>query len=247
MYEGNRSLKRKCDPETINYELRKNIGSVWSKTREFNNISSFLLQNCNELNLIGIDSNFSMTHYDFSRFFESLKTHYAIDKDPDLNFNHFEAILNTLVTQSYDANINSEDFVLLHNYLKTISERVKNHDDEDQVLKNYMLQEIKNLDLFARAIEAGISEGSKLRDEQMANNLLWTANNYYPNEKIIVWTANFHAANKLSEAIYNEDNNFYNSFITFAENVSDNIGKDKVFTVATLSTNGNYNQFNNIS
>jgi erythromycin esterase len=39
-----------------------------------------------------------------------------------------------------------------------------------------------------------------IRDEQMAENLLWLANKKYPQEKIIVWAANYHIIRNKSEA-----------------------------------------------
>jgi erythromycin esterase len=84
--------------------------------------------------------------------------------------------------------------------------------DSVTALKNqtseYFIQLLKNIKkaaecLIINAARENLSGQDKMRagylavnirDAQMADNLLWYANTFYPNKKIIVWAANFHTA-----------------------------------------------------
>jgi erythromycin esterase len=69
---------------------------------------------------------------------------------------------------------------------------------EQKLNKNdYWMFVIENLvqeNITYQTIKTNRNFGSTTRDRQMAANLKWLSENKYPNEKIIVWAANFHIA-----------------------------------------------------
>lgn len=55
-------------------------------------------------------------------------------------------------------------------------------------------QNLRNVACYARFVWPELGIGSCNRDQQMAENLLWLANDRYPGRKIIVWAATLHTA-----------------------------------------------------
>jgi erythromycin esterase len=72
--------------------------------------------------------------------------------------------------------------------------------------------------------------GSRNRDIQMAENILLITRNY-PDEKLIVWCANFHGAKDISQTTYLPDSLFYFRFQSMGEALYDRLG-DKMYSLA---------------
>ncbi len=68
------------------------------------------------------------------------------------------------------------------------------------------------------------------RDMQMAENILWITRNF-PDEKLIVWCANFHGAKDISQTTYLPDSLFYFRFQSMGETLYDRLG-DKMYSLA---------------
>lgn len=76
-----------------------------------------------------------------------------------------------------------------------------------------------------------------IRDERMAKNLIWYKERH-KNEKIIVWTANFHGAKKIREIKYkDEDPELYYDFILFGEHLHNAYGNN-MYSIAFTSALG---------
>ena len=67
----------------------------------------------------------------------------------------------------------------------------------------------------------------------MAENMSWIIKNF-PEEKFIVWTANFHGAKDISQTRYPADSLLYFTFQSMGEHVYAELG-DKVFSLAFTS------------
>lgn len=68
----------------------------------------------------------------------------------------------------------------------------------------FWAQALKSIDSFARMMWAAPAgqfrpEDNNVRDMQMADNLVWLANTYYANRKIIVWAASAHIARAVAD------------------------------------------------
>ena len=58
-----------------------------------------------------------------------------------------------------------------------------------------------------------------------------------PDEKVIIWTANLHASHNLDEAIYKDDDDFYQTFTPLGQRLKSKYGNE-VFSIAMISTEG---------
>ena len=75
------------------------------------------------------------------------------------------------------------------------------------------------------------------RDLQMARNLIYFKERN-PNAKIIVWLANFHGAINIKEVTFaDSDSNIYKKLTLFGEHIK-NKYSDKVYSIATTSSEG---------
>ena len=74
------------------------------------------------------------------------------------------------------------------------------------------------------------SMSSRMRDAQMAENLLWIVA-HFPEEKIVVDLANFHGAKDISQTCYTQDSLFYFMHPCMAEMVHHELG-NKMYSLA---------------
>lgn len=57
-------------------------------------------------------------------------------------------------------------------------------------------------------VEQRLIVGSRIRDLQMAENTKWWVD-HFPNEKFMLWAANFHGAKDISQTVYNNSLDYY--------------------------------------
>lgn len=108
-------------------------------------------------------------------------TSFIGQKTPDKSF--FDTLKRlTIIADSVTSgkNLNSKYFIQLLKSIKKAAE---------VLAVNTVQEKLSGQDKMRAAYLA-----VNIRDAQMADNLLWYANTFYPNRKIIVWAANFHTA-----------------------------------------------------
>ena len=114
----------------------------------------------------------------------------------------------------------------------------KGPDAQDRV---FWIQQLKSMIAYAEYTlnkQKGDSMASvKKRDAQMADNLVWLANKYYANRKIIVWAASFHIARNLSEIEVPGGSINYEGLVQMGHLVDEALG-DQVFTVGFTAYEG---------
>ncbi|MEE3225779.1 MAG: erythromycin esterase family protein, partial [Bacteroidota bacterium] len=245
-YELNASKRKQCDLNKITRVFKTQLAPIWSATREFTPFYEYALENCNSLDFVGIDSNFGMTHSMSSALLKILEEDYNIRNNQEFEYEIFRSQFKELISKSYDLDLLSFDFDLFEQNLNLLKKIVNDNQNRESNKSEFIIQELSNLSLNANAIRKGLDRGNQMRDRQMADNLIWVLNNRPINEKVIVWTANFHSAKKLKEAIFNEQENFYEHYTTFAEFVSDAYGFDNVYSIATTSSTGKHNTFSKL-
>ncbi len=81
------------------------------------------------------------------------------------------------------------------------------------------------------------SASINLRDRLMSENLIWLANQRYPDRKIIVWAASFHIARRLDEIVDSGPSVNYRDIVPMGHAVNSRLG-DKVFTVGFTAMEG---------
>ena len=105
-----------------------------------------------------------------------------------------------------------------------------------------VLQWIRNLNTTFSGIEVGIEQvdepifqlHNRNRDIQMAENLDWIIENF-PDEKIVVWCANFHCALDISQTRYSADSLLYFTFQSTGEFLAAK-HREKMYSMAFTSS-----------
>jgi len=83
---------------------------------------------------------------------------------------------------------------------------------------------------------------SNIRDEQMAKNLRWLADVYYPDKKIVCWAATSHLAHNLKKVTTGSGNDFYQKWKNMGQYIHEWYG-DKVYTIGFAAYDGQKGSF----
>lgn len=113
--------------------------------------------------------------------------------------------------------------------------------------KQVLLQALDNSIAFIKQSEAGFNTfeeqnvGINIRDQQMAENVKWF-HSRFPNKKLIIWAANFHANKSISDIVYGKapDPELYDSFTTMGTHLKNMLGEENVCAVGFTSSTGQY-------
>jgi erythromycin esterase-like protein len=90
----------------------------------------------------------------------------------------------------------------------------------------------------ADAKRSEVARNHNGRDAAMADNLIWLAEKRFPNQKIIVWAANFHLM-KTAERVQTPPELTYDGLVPMGRPVTEHFG-DRAYTIALLSYEGSY-------
>ncbi|MCE4566149.1 erythromycin esterase family protein [Maribellus sp. CM-23] len=245
MHYASAVIQQSDKPKTAELEFKKGLCNVWSYTNEFKAMADYVWNKKDSLNIIGIDNTF--LNYYASFFPKFLDDAFDISSSTKFDFQRFLTQHNAIITNKFkavqDSTFNFNHFTQDVNTIKKLIEASKKGSVE---ARTQIILELENLISYTYEMKAGLEASVPLRDERMAKNLSWYINNFFPNEKVIVWTANYHGATKIRDAIYEEGNDLYQGFTNFAEHVSNEFGNENVFSIAFTSSNGEYNAFSKI-
>jgi erythromycin esterase len=234
LYAGS-SIKRDPTSQNALKQFRAGLYHAWSGSLEFQEMAHYIAQRIDSLSIIGLDNNFWMTHY--AKYFPvflnqgfDLKNSSEIDYDRFLeNYNKMLTDFDLIGDQTFDFNQIIEEIQVVKNIIpkhETISSHVKDH----------LIRELDNFVSFINGIKVGLEAGVPLRSRQMAENLFWALDKFYPDEKVIIWTANFHGVKNLDQAIYSEGNDLYQNIISMGQHIVDEHGEDTVYSIAITSS-----------
>lgn len=243
MYYASSKINKGNSSRIAARELNKGLFTVWSASQEFQNFAHYIGNNSDSLSLVGIDNNFAMTSY--AHYFPKyLNENFGIAQSHKIDFDEFLRIHKLLLTKSFQLkNDNSFRFKHFVEDIEIIKDIVRTSTEVSAGQKDHLSRELENLISYVEGIQMGLMGSVIPRDRQMAHNLSWAIDNYYPNEKVIVWTANFHAAKNLDQAIYAEGDDLYQKFTPLAQYLSEEYGADQVYSIATTSVEGETNLF----
>lgn len=223
-------------------QLAKALYMAWSISREFQAMGAYIGQNIDSLSIEGIDDNFAVTNYAhfFPRFLD-WSCHISRDH-PEIDYQNFLNQYNLIITENFHLTNNSSfNFDSFIHDIGVLKEIVNKSDISTPKTKDYLSLELDNLNAYVGEIRMGLKASVPYRDKRMAENLSWMIDNYYPNEKVIVWTANVHAAKHLNEAIYKKGDDLYQQLIPLGQLLADKYGEDKVYSIACTSSEGSTN------
>jgi erythromycin esterase len=187
--------------------------------------------------ITGIDSRHVMTMYRQPNYFydnlSELMSEIGTTITEHDSCTRFVEVMKEIMQKEYSSKANSSDKQLFYSFLNKISGEL-----EKTLIKNksFWLQELRNMEGHARnAWENNLHKEDlrDIRDEQMADNLLWLARIKYPNKKIIVWAANNHIVKNgfkpnanvvYVDGMYTEDG--YNDAVSMGRIINDSIGNE---------------------
>jgi len=205
-------------------------------------MADYIGQNIDSLSVEGIDDNFAATSYvHFFPKFLDMVCHIS-ENHPEIDYQNFLTRYNRLLTENFHlTNDSTFDFDSFIHDVGVVKKIVNESSISTPKAKAYLSLELDNLSAFAKGVKMGLAKLVPFREKRMAKNLIWMINNYYPNEKVIVWTANVHASKHLNEAIYKEGDDRYQQLTPLGQLLADQYGEDNVYSIACTSTEGSTN------
>ena len=190
-------------------ELKKVNSGVWY-FKELDELYDYVEQTKNSENPL------ILTGFDESVFYDDSEKYSETGKYKDYNvvrdYVHFIDSLNTKVTPKiekherfipalaytarktyYFAKTPKEDTIVLHNTFSNVREALNNHPNllKDDYFRFWNMMTSNLEDIYRK------NYGKSKRDSIMAENVDYLIKNRYPNEKIILWGANYHLMNDL--------------------------------------------------
>ena len=233
MFRVSEGIKRDSTLENVLQQFRIGLYGGWSRSLEFHELAKYVGNRFDSLSVIGIDNNFRSSF--FPRFFPPrLDQWYDLANSTEINYERFVKNYDGLVTDS-DL-VGDQSFEQVVSDIQIIRNIVNNHVDTSSLRKDYLNHELDNLLSFIAEFQVDLETGIALRDRQMAENLFWAMDNFYPDEKVIIWTANFHGAKNLYQAIYAEGDDFYQRMIATGQHIADKYGEENVYSIAFTSS-----------
>lgn len=222
-------------------EIQNSWFEIWSNSSQTKALIDYLEQNKDSINYFGIENQAGNKYWtDLPLILENL---IGGDAFRSVDYNEFNSnYINFYKSIYVDTSLSSKvDISKLQMDLKTIKHNLSGIQNRHCKI---MIQAILNVEGFIRQMQLNYgtySEQNKsisLRDSLMTENVKWWIENN-PNKKLIIWTANFHAANNLNQTIYAPGDDFYQIMKPLGQRLKDEYGK-KVFSLAFTSSQGNH-------
>ncbi len=109
-----------------------------------------------------------------------------------------------------------------------------------RTLRNFRIQtKVSELTAPGQSDEKQLA-GSNLRDVTMGENLVWLANEWFPDRKILVWAASRHIAHDLPTVRFvGAPINVYEKYVTMGDIVHRDLG-DAAYTILFTAARGSY-------
>lgn len=257
MYQSNKDIS----------SYNESIFSIWSETKAFQELLSFVKQNP-EMKILGVDCQEGKLFQQY--FLQDLKD---VFKKNNILFSDtdFQLVDKTLIYQDleYLKNNKSEIEKLYSTYnqfLKALAS-IKNKNFKTKVIEQSFKSSKSEIDYSLKKLNGEKISVQNPRDQQIAENFTFLQKELQ-NEKLILWAANYHIANDLTAfAFTNETTDYLKKFYqqekdlnghnekSFEENISDinelkqalpfggilkKQYKDQLYSLAFTSYSGNY-------
>ncbi len=205
---------------------KKELYSLWSKVNETQELFSYMHKN--SMTLTGFDSRHVSKR---TLITDSIVKHFKLDTFDVAVKNNLE-VLDTLLFNDYESYIKIDtikqqefiDFIdnlIAFQFSNTKNILVSNH-------SSFWVQMLNSLKGAALTCWEKDEYFSVLeRDKYMADNLLWIINKKYPEDKIVIWAANYHiVANQYY--LNGGDKNGYPRFQLMGDYIKENQGTNVV-------------------
>jgi erythromycin esterase len=184
--------------------VRSGVFGIWSRSEQFQPLIDYLGEQVkadHPLELTGFDCQFtaSSSHEhlrdDLVKFFAD----HGVAVTTQAHWTSFQPILDSLIQGSYySAATSSAQQQIFLSTMDGLISRAATFPARDSAVA-FWKQNLKSMRAHAAYVfvQGGkmpptIADANNGRDAQMADNLLWLAQQRYPGKKIIVWAATFH-------------------------------------------------------
>lgn len=198
--------------------LQSSTSPIWAESKEIQPLFKYILQKSTEkipLLISGFDCQVLGKHLknefksDFLTYLDEKKIKFSDSTEENNFFKLFDEIIYNSGYQNIRNKVWSEKVTywdslkkqrpLLEKLLETKAKQLSNIDEKKAMLFYQFLISTKNYlpqILYENLIDKTITTETRrnLRDSLMAENIIWLANKYYPDKKIIIWAASYHLA-----------------------------------------------------
>lgn len=233
------------DPVTA---VRRGVFGIWTRSEQVVPLMEYLgrrVRTQRPLELAGFDNQFTASASseflisDLAAYLRKIGS--PASEAPD--WQPFSKILQSLTEPKEEPVIppaaEQERFrARLRDLRQEIEKRTGPSRDRDAL---FWMQLMESIESFARLEWMPADEGRQVRDEQMARNLIWLAQERYPGKKILVWAATFHNARNLSRLDPGQGNpdlkRIYATFSPMGE-VAHRILKDQMYSLGFTAAQG---------
>src|SRR5690554_5117906 len=209
-------------------EIKKSWYSLWSDSKQIQDLLKYI-DNKDSLNLLGIENQLGNKYsWNLADIYEILAGELVFK---DVDFDHFKKNLQNYYHSTFDADTtiaNQVDVERLKNDLAIIKKNTAAIDSKNSRIVHQGVLNIEGLMTQLELYKGTYQQQNisiSLRDSLMAENVKWYLEEY-PDEKIIIWTANFHATRTLANAIYKEGDDFYQVFNSLTNRLVDKYGDE---------------------
>lgn len=234
MYYAN---QKSGTPNEFISEFQKSWYDIWSGSAQIKELLQYLSKNRIRIKTFGIENQAGNTYWpEFPSIVKELVGEIAFD---GVNYESFNSNFYNFYGSIYIDSTYKADIPQLQSDLTTIRQNLsKMQNKHSQTL----VQGVLNIEGFIQQMKLNFgtyaeqNQSISLRDSLMAENVKWWIRNN-PDQKLIIWTANFHAVNNLHQTIYAEGDDFYQTMKPLGQRLKSEFG-EKVFSVAFTSSEG---------
>lgn len=229
----------------IDSALSKSILFAWTNMNEFDPLLQYLNDNkkgSNQISFCGFDNQIADFYWpyltkDIEKTFDNITP--LSEADRKLFYSFFDRAVSY---RNHFSNLN--DSLLFFNDLTLYCDLTKKMKNQEE--GSYWYQVFKSLEAFSKSSIIYRNSGedkpwykiNNLRDEQMADNLIWLIE-HNPNKKFIVWAASNHLSRNLKTLKEVSDTTFYAHYIPMGEHIKNKYG-DKAYSMGFTAAGGTW-------
>ncbi len=195
----------------------------------------------NELHIAGFDSRHAMSMYRRPNYYfteiNNLINNIGSSIAKHDSCARFVEVMKEIIKKEYWSKCTVTDRTLFYSFLKEMTTELQKVEVAN---KPFWMQELKNMRGQAEnawSYQDGDTNLRDIRDEQMADNLLWLIQQQYPKKKIIVWAANSHIAKNATKPTSTKDEKTVYEAVTMGSFINDKIA-DELYIIGFTSYQG---------
>lgn len=245
-----RQLQEGMDPRLA---FRRSVFQVWKLSDQVQPLIDYwaeMATGAHPLELAGFDCQFTgRSSYDF--FVADLRARLSAigsDIESDPSWPAYRGILLKLARNNYNYDAppspsEQEEFFAMHDRVEAELAEVQADPDPEETA--FWRQQIRSTRAQAQRMwsidfanfESNPDSLLNLRDQQMADNLIWLAEGPYRGRNIIVWAATYHIVRELSSIEVPAIPGLYDGLVPMGEILAENLG-DEMYTVGFTASSG---------